>query len=342
MNKARIVVFSDLQSHPWQEGERTDREYDCARVLEFVNEYSQKQKPDAIVFGGDFFEAKRNIRSDIVSTTYEAAVKLSALGIPVIFMAGNHDYYKNRCTLTPLASVANFSVLDRHSDAELCRETINDLNLSFFPNGADYNALLTENGEYDVAFVHDDIKGAKLNAHIHAARTCLPEELFESYGEDSRAVIIGGHYHSPQTLYPFGRKGKVPVEICGAPISHNWSDVDENTPRGLMLLTLRFKPPKLSYEIERITLDAHFPKFVSTESQKTKDSDFVLVPKVKTSSKQTVQRKAAASVVSTSRKDAFIAYVVAAKGKQWCLDNRDEFKALVRKGLDLASAQKET
>src|SRR3990167_8487607 len=91
-DKYTIVVWGDLQAHPWQELERPDRWRELLCVFGMVNRVAKDHDADAIVFLGDLFQNKRTLRADVVGETLiQFARAIEEFDKPYYIMEGNHD-----------------------------------------------------------------------------------------------------------------------------------------------------------------------------------------------------------------------------------------------------------
>lgn len=256
----KILVYSDVHIHPWQDGERPGREDDCLNVIDRVHDLAVSMDTDLVVFLGDLFESKRMLRADMVSEAYvrltRPLVKNDGTTIRQIFLRGNHDVYRDACTLDPL-----------HKPPErfVVRRTTSIGKLLFVPHGG----TVDPTADYTVAFTHCDFKGVNHAPGVTVTEDALPG-LRDKMG--SRLCVINGHIHRPQKLVV---SGKIPVFCVGAPIQHSWSDMDQSEKRGC--ITFAYDPKRGAITTKPVRHHfSEFPVFMSTPGKSRAGLDFVL------------------------------------------------------------------
>lgn len=87
----KLCMFTDIHF-----GARNNSDQHNVDNLEFVDWFIEKvkeEKPSHIAFLGDFFENRNAINVRTMDRASECCRKLNSLGIPVIFIVGNHDLY---------------------------------------------------------------------------------------------------------------------------------------------------------------------------------------------------------------------------------------------------------
>lgn len=87
----KLAMFTDIHF-----GARNNSDQHNLDNLEFIDWFIQKvkeEKPSHIAFLGDFFENRNAINVRTMNHAIEGCRRLNALGIPVIFIIGNHDLY---------------------------------------------------------------------------------------------------------------------------------------------------------------------------------------------------------------------------------------------------------
>lgn len=66
---------------------------DCLEFIDWFIEKVKEEKPSHIAFLGDFFENRNQINVRTLNHAIEGCRKLNNLGIPIIWIVGNHDLY---------------------------------------------------------------------------------------------------------------------------------------------------------------------------------------------------------------------------------------------------------
>lgn len=289
----KLLIFGDLQAHPWQEDERPERLQDFIKVIKTVRSNAYKQAVDGIVFLGDLFESKRLIRADIVSLIYAELsrpfIRKTEAGkierIPFYFLAGNHDFYGGECTLSPLHDPATrqFAIIDKPEVVTLSGERF-----LFIPFGNDHDKPKDTGDNFAATFVHCDLPNVSLGSGIVSKSNGLPEWI----DEVKTSLIVAGHYHSPGEVKGVNKPSK--IVCCGAPMEHNWKDVDETALRGLLLLTV--ENGKASYS--RIVTSHLFPRFFSSADHIDAREGFDFTRKTVTKSAGTAKQHEGAKAVA--------------------------------------------
>lgn len=87
----KLAMFTDIHF-----GARNNSDQHNLDNLEFIDWFIEKvkeEKPSHIAFLGDFFENRNAINVRTMDRAAEGCRKLNALGIPIIWIVGNHDLY---------------------------------------------------------------------------------------------------------------------------------------------------------------------------------------------------------------------------------------------------------
>ncbi len=248
----RILVYSDIHFHDWvrPDGSGCEPVFDA---LHRVYHYANRRKVDLLVFCGDLFDHKRLWPSHIASRVYETFFMLNRNyraqngGACSLFVAGNHDLWKARCALDPLAQMDGCFVVRESYDFEL-----RDHRLYFAAYGHEDAAVMSK---CDLAFMHGEVQGASMGAVA-----CEADRL-DALKSQRLRYVFNGHLHNPQMLTRNGVK----IVCVGSPLAHNWTALDQPN-RGIVLYE--------DGKAKRIWFD--FPRFLSSrESPHYREGDFV-------------------------------------------------------------------
>jgi len=90
-NIKKLAMFTDIHF-----GARNNSDQHNLDNLDFIDWFItivQKEKPSHIAFLGDFFENRNAINVRTMDRAAEACRRLNSLGIPIIWIVGNHDLY---------------------------------------------------------------------------------------------------------------------------------------------------------------------------------------------------------------------------------------------------------
>lgn len=87
----KLLMFTDIH---WGCRNNSDQHnQDNLDYIDWFCEIAIKEKPSTLVFLGDWFENRNAINVRTLNAATEGARRLNALGIPIIFIVGNHDLY---------------------------------------------------------------------------------------------------------------------------------------------------------------------------------------------------------------------------------------------------------
>ncbi len=267
----RVLVWGDIQSHPWQEHERPGRLQDVLDSIHWVYAQAKEKDVNMIVFMGDLFESKRSVRSDVFTKTIYTLNELNAdaasRGISLKAIAGNHDLYNGECTLD---SVEHWDV---------CNGSVGISRIGGFPLGfIPYNAVLPDvvsdpyqafYAEPLLYFAHADLKNIRMSTGFTSKTTTLPDWVFQVDKNRAAHAILNGHYHSPATVYPVS--GGLPTWVVGAPMEYSWSDVDSSRVRGCVYLEVDNGLKKVT---QKHLENEAAPRFVS-DPKNARVNDFI-------------------------------------------------------------------
>jgi len=261
----RILVWSDLHMHSWHEAERAGAWHDALRVVGAIKILVHDLNIDHVVFCGDLFEAKRALRTDVAVSTVHA---LNHCGLHedmshVHYVAGNHDrYYQEHCTLDLLRYPGGPNVYSEDFEQVVVEDTDGTkYTLAFLPHGVNKVTAGEARADYDVMFMHHDLKGASVAAHLSTQKEAdSVSSLLHRTGK--RKLAVNGHYHVPQQIVDRHQSpdARVKVVCVGAPISLTWADLEEpgyERQRGCVMVDLS----KQGATVTRLPMWESFPRF---------------------------------------------------------------------------------
>jgi len=202
----------------------------------FIDIIKSDKEIDNIIFLGDYFENRNAI--DVLTLKYanEGARMLDELGLPIIFIIGNHDlYYKNN------RKIFSPTVFNPYKNFNLINEitTVHASNTKFlvspFLFNEEYGDLL-EFLDYKVWFGHFEFKGFIVTGYNIKMPTGPNHALF-----NHQHRIFSGHFHKRQLNENVIYIGNTfPTNFADAgdmnrgcmiydhnkdePIFHNWDD----------------------------------------------------------------------------------------------------------------------
>lgn len=262
----RIVLYSDLQLHPYKEfatlvGGVNDRLLDHFNVLDQVFEYAKANHINIIVFGGDMFEARAKIDVMAAKLLAEWKHKVEKAGMSVVDVVGNHDLV-NKSTIDNALELykhlPNHTVVSEPKWVEigvnygiLCvpfmhrrDDVLAGINLKP-PTGIDPNKSIAiiHYGMYDVPMETRSIikdQGYDTEGQIRLADLDVLLERVKH--------IFFGHFHITNSITDR-------IHFIGTPLQHKWSErwihtrfLDINLDAGTFKSIPTFAPRFMSFE----------------------------------------------------------------------------------------------
>lgn len=206
----KLLVYSDIQFHPWREfsrilpSGRNSRLEDQLNVQDEIFKFSVENSIDLLVHTGDLFEElSQKIDKEVFLSVFSKFVEFSKKTIPVILLAGNHDQLTKIDTglhiLEPFKEIKNVAVIDKTTV-----EKIEDIDLCFIPykrsNFAEEVVKTVANlssSKNRYLFSHQSVSGAKIGSRDFVLKDDI---LKADFLPDKFTVIFNGHYHKAQML----------------------------------------------------------------------------------------------------------------------------------------------
>ena len=90
-NIRKLAMFTDI--HFGARNNSDQHNLDNLGFIDWFIEKVKEEQPSHVAFLGDWFENRNQINIRTLNHSAEACRKLDALGIPIIFIVGNHDLY---------------------------------------------------------------------------------------------------------------------------------------------------------------------------------------------------------------------------------------------------------
>jgi DNA repair exonuclease SbcCD nuclease subunit len=174
--------------------------------LSWLDKTIEEQKPDLVVNLGDTFDTHAVLRSEVLNEFMKHVYHVLDLGIPYVYLLGNHDMYKPNDAkyhaMLPFKNkIENLYVID-----EIC-----DLfGITFVPY--QYYGSKFPQKTLPIVVAHQTFIGADYGP-IRAT------EGVDALSVAGCEVIISGHIHTKSVLGP--------VIYVGSPFSQSASDVDQ-------------------------------------------------------------------------------------------------------------------
>jgi DNA repair exonuclease SbcCD nuclease subunit len=177
----------------------------ATQFLSWINQYIEEHRPDFVVNLGDALDTHAVIRSEALNELMSHIYKVIDLGIPYVYVKGNHDQYSPKDSkyhaLLPFKNrIENLYIIDEPQDL---------FGITFVPymvNGDQF-----PRATLPICVAHQTFLGADYGP-VNATEGVDPEEV-------SADIIISGHIHKKHNL------GK--VFYVGSPFSQDASDVNQ-------------------------------------------------------------------------------------------------------------------
>ena len=104
----KAAVFTDL--HLGEKGNSSQFLSDSERYITWFIDLVKTEQCDMILFLGDFHHHRNSININTMNVSLRSLERLDALGLPVIFIPGNHDlYHKDKRTLSSVKYIEKFT-----------------------------------------------------------------------------------------------------------------------------------------------------------------------------------------------------------------------------------------
>lgn len=235
----KAVVFTDLHF-----GKRSDSEQhnqDCMQYVTWLCEVVKKEKPDMILFLGDYFDNRSRLRLDTLEYGHGSARQLvqtaHEVGARIFWLVGNHDmFFKQKRTITSLPWVQELSTDDSVVFIDFPME-IGNCFLCPWLVGTEY--LVPVDAEVKYVFGHFELPLFLMNEMVECKDGVgLHGDMFHQC-----EAVYSGHFHKRQTkINPNG----IPITYIGNCFPHNFNDVGDRD-RGCMVLEWDKEPKFLNF-----------------------------------------------------------------------------------------------
>lgn len=185
----KLLSFTDIH---WGCRNNSDQHnQDNLEYIDWFCDIAIKEKPSHIAFLGDWFENRNAINVRTLNAATEGARRLNALGIPIIFIVGNHDLYhrsnRNIFSTNMFEDLENFNMISEPTKLS------DDWFAAPFLFRDEYPTLATEINSHKYVLGHFEFKDFVVTG---ATRTM-------DHGPDADLYlgpefIFSGHFHKRQ------------------------------------------------------------------------------------------------------------------------------------------------
>jgi DNA repair exonuclease SbcCD nuclease subunit len=220
----KVLFFTDLHLDNWSAfsttvaGGYNSRFMQQLNVLENILAYAENENC-TIVFGGDLYNRRLLIPSDVLHKTYELLAAYNKQTI--YFVIGNHDIYdwnSENNSLAVLGEMDHVRIIDQATSVH----TDHGVHLSLVPHGA---LLPTSSASlrkaipdfYEVLVTHYGVNEARLGPKDFKMKDDLTVKQLRELNYD---LVLLGHIHKPQTL-------DKNIIVMGSVMGHSFHETDE-------------------------------------------------------------------------------------------------------------------
>jgi DNA repair exonuclease SbcCD nuclease subunit len=180
------------------------------KFLNWLNQTIEDHKPDLYVCLGDDLDTHSVVRSEILTELRRHFDHVLELGVPIVYVVGNHDCYKPN----DIKYHALQSMIGLHPNLYIVDKVQDIFNITFVPYIHDPNQFPKRT--LPICVAHQTFKGADFG-------NVAAKEGVDQDGIDQCELVVSGHIHKTQTLSP----GRVQVFYPGSPFSQSASDIDQ-------------------------------------------------------------------------------------------------------------------
>lgn len=235
----KAVVFTDIHFGKKSDSEQHNK--DCQSYITWLCDVIREQKPDAVIFLGDWFDNRSRLRLDTLNYSYTSVAQLMnqvhRSAARMWWLVGNHDmFYKQSREITSLPWLESMS----NNDEIIFIDSIMEFDEVLFAPwliGTEYNEVASAEVKY--VFGHFELPLFLMNEQVECPdRGGLHHEMFTTCD-----AVYSGHFHKRQTKI---NSNGIPVTYIGNCFPHNFNDANDRE-RGCMVLPWGCEPTFLNY-----------------------------------------------------------------------------------------------
>ena len=177
------------------------------KFLTWLNQLIAKEKPDLVINLGDTFDTHAVVRSEVMTEFMKHVYTTLDLGVPYVYLLGNHDMYKPNDykyhAMSPFkGKIPNLYVVDEITEL---------FGMTFVPY--QHNGATFPKKTLPICIAHQTFLGADYGP-IKATEGVDPDSL------EGTELLVSGHIHTRSVL---GSR----VHYVGSPFSQSAGDVDQ-------------------------------------------------------------------------------------------------------------------
>lgn len=216
---SKLLFFTDMHLDNWSAFSSitntgyNSRFWEQVKILEGILAYAEKHDCK-IVFGGDLFNRRMLVPTDVLHITYELFASYTSQ--PIYLLVGNHDMYTWNPECTPLRQydAMNHMNIITEPTVVYAHPTTN---ISMVPHGALIPTCPASDTTYDILLTHYGVNEARLGPKDFRMKDDLTVKELKDLGYD---LVMLGHIHKPQALAEN-------IIVMGSPMSHSFHEANE-------------------------------------------------------------------------------------------------------------------
>jgi len=189
-NITKLCMFTDI--HFGARNNSDQHNLDNIAFVDWFIEKVKEEKPSHIAFLGDFFENRNQINVRTLNHASEACRKLNALGIPIIWIVGNHDLYHRQDR--SIFSTDIFRDLENFLLVSEPMELNKDWFVAPFMFRSEYPNLVADINSHKYILGHFEFRN-----FVVTGDTRLMEHGPDAADFANPTYIFSGHFHKRQT-----------------------------------------------------------------------------------------------------------------------------------------------
>ncbi len=185
---------------------------DCLEYIDWFIEKVKEEKPSHIAFLGDWYENRNAINVRTQQASHIAARKLNDLGIPIIFIVGNHDLYhrsdRSIFSTDPFGDLENFLLVSEPMELN------KDWFVAPFMFRQEYPSLVADINSHKYILGHFEFRN-----FVVTGDTRLMEHGPDASDFEGPEYIFSGHFHK--------RQANKNIVYIGNPFPTNFGDAGD-------------------------------------------------------------------------------------------------------------------
>ncbi|QDJ96467.1 recombination endonuclease subunit [Xanthomonas phage Xoo-sp13] len=210
----KAAIFSDI--HFGKKNNSEEHNQDC---LNFIEWFCEKVKEDPTIdhvwFLGDWHEHRAAINAFTLQRSYTGAKLLNDLGLPIMWITGNHDLaFRNTRTTFTTEIFEPFENIVLINDTQII-DTIHGGVLAIPYLREDEYPTLIEHSKVPVAMGHLELKGFRVSGSSNIMEHGPEAHTFFK----KQKKVFSGHFHQ--------RQSQGNVHYVGSPFCMDFSDVND-------------------------------------------------------------------------------------------------------------------